>query len=146
MKFTNGAWLLQKDVKLLHPIQVDLLDVTPAALTVSAATRRVSGRQDMHDTAMLTLQFSSPLADVLRVKVFHFKSSKPRLPQFKINVSPDLPVQVSDDPQSACLTSGALSVRVSKSAPWAVEFCAAGHVLTASRASTPRAARWSCTP
>jgi alpha-D-xyloside xylohydrolase len=133
MKFTNGAWLLQKDVKIFRPAQVDLVETGPETVRILASTRRVQTRDDMHDAALLTFDFSSPMADVIGVKVTHFAGSKARLPQFALNPQPKPAVEVVEDGQSISLKSGKLSLQMAAKGPLALAFTAEGRVITTAK-------------
>ena len=84
---------------------------------------------------VLTIRYSSPMPDVIRVQVSHYAGGERRGPEFPLQDGADAPVSVRvDGKSSASLTSGGLSVRVaSGDADWKVEFVTAeGRVVTRS--------------
>jgi alpha-D-xyloside xylohydrolase len=131
MKFTNGLWLLRKGVQAFHPAHVYDVEATCDTLTVYAPTSRIAHRADTHDGTVLTIEFSSPMPDVIRVKVTHFAGQQPRPPEFAIRQQAT-DVTVNDGPDAATLASGRLGVRVWRADGWCVEFLGDGRVLTAS--------------
>jgi len=80
----------------------------------------------------LTVRFTSPLPNVIRVQITHHKGIAPRQPQFEIKTQPKPQVTVEDDDQAARFTSGRLTARVDKGADWLVEFMDGERVITSS--------------
>ena len=66
MKFTDGYWSRPKNVKAAHPAQVYDVDVAQDSFTVYAPTMNITHRGETHDGTLLTVNFSSPLPDVIR--------------------------------------------------------------------------------
>jgi alpha-D-xyloside xylohydrolase len=138
MKFTDGYWLVRDGVKILHPRQAYRVDATAETLTVLAPTRRIESRGDVLNTPALTIECSSPLPDVIRVKLVHHAGAVDRGPHFALPgaeaaASTPPPVLITDDPSAASLTSGRLTVRFPRQGEWRVEFLADGEPLTASQ-------------
>jgi alpha-D-xyloside xylohydrolase len=132
MKFTDGYWRIRPGVQAFYPAQVYDVETGPGSLTIYAPTRRVLHRGDTLGGPLLTVELSSPMPDVIRVKLTHFSGSTSHSPQFA-PAAPGAPgAVVSDDGQVLTLTSGRLSVCVPRADAWRVEFAADGRVLTAS--------------
>jgi alpha-D-xyloside xylohydrolase len=132
MKFTDGYWNLRKGVKAFFPVQAAEVEAGTDTLTVHAATSPIARRGDMVGGTLLAVEFSSPMADVIRVRLTHFSGSPPALPQFDLAQTAAPEARTTGDAESAGLASGRLSVRIPRSAPWRVEFLADGRPLTAS--------------
>ncbi len=132
MKFTNGYWLVPKDTHVFHPSQVLDIETSFDSLTVHAATRRIMTRGDTLGGPMLSVRFSSPMENVIRVQMVHHKGGKPRGPQFVLNenLHPQ-PVIVADE-HTVTLTSGQLSVHVRSGDEWLVEYKAGERIITSS--------------
>jgi len=132
MKFTDGYWLLRKGVSAFHPAQAYEIEAGSDSLTVYAPTKRITGRGDMLDSPMLSVRFSSPMENVIRVQMVHHKGHKPAGPEFRIIESPHpQPVIVADE-NGATLTSGQLSVHVQRGDRWLVEYKSPERTLTSS--------------
>jgi alpha-D-xyloside xylohydrolase len=129
MKFTDGYWRLREGVHAVHPVEV--LDAVEESgkLVVHAPTQRIRHRGDMLKGPVVTITCSSPLPDVIGVKITHFAGEIPRRPQFELHEAGP-PVEVSVDDAAAALTSGELSIRIGRGAEWRVEFLGAGRPLT----------------
>jgi alpha-D-xyloside xylohydrolase len=132
MKFTDGYWQMRAGVTPHYAAQVHDSECTTDSLTVYAPTKQLSGRGDTLNLPLLTVQYSSPIKNVIRVKVIHHKGGRPRKPEFEIHTEPDLKVITTDDGKIATLSSGNLSVRIHKGDAWLVEFLGDEKVLTSS--------------
>ena len=132
MKFTDGFWQIRKGITTYFPAQAYEVTLEPGALTVFAPTSKIATRGDTLGLPALTIRFSSPAENVIRVKIFHHKGGLPRKPEFILSEQPHSEPVVSEDEQSATLLSGQLSVRVSKGEPWLVEYKAGERVITSS--------------
>ena len=130
MKFTDGYWRMRNDVKAQFPVQAYDIEAKSDSFTVYATTRKVVHPGDTLNGALLTIEFSSPLADVIRVKLSHHAGHPPYFPKFVSEQN--VKATVASDEQAATLTSGRLSVRVPKTSEWTVEFMAADQVITSS--------------
>ncbi len=124
MKFTNGYWQMRPGLTGHFAQQVFDVEVGGDALTVYAPTGRVASRGDTLDGPVMTVRYSSPMANVIRVEVHHFKGGRKRGPAFEILSDSASEVSVVDAEEVATLTSGVLTVRVAKGAAWNVDFVA----------------------
>lgn len=129
MKFTDGYWRMRPEVTPYFPAQVYDLETSADALTIYAPCRRINHRADTLNVATLTVRFSSPMENVIRVQMTHFKGARTLQPEFTLYPDPG-PVQIRDDEQSASLTSGRLTVRVQKGDAWRVEFTDGERTIT----------------
>ncbi len=132
MKFTDGNWMMRAGVRVLHPAQAYDVETTERSLTVHAPTQRVRHRGDTLQGPLLTLRLSSPMPDVIRVRLTHFAGGPGRGPHFEVAPDAAEGVAVSVDEHAACLTAGRLTCRVGRDA-WGLEFVSdTGRVVTRS--------------
>ena len=129
MKFTEGYWRMRPDVTPHFATQVYDVETSADALTVYAPERPIHHRGDTLGIAMLTVRFSSPMENVIRVQLTHHKGGKPPKPEFTLFSSPPA-VQIRNEDQSASLTSGNLTVRVQKGEAWRVAFLEGEKLIT----------------
>ncbi|MGE5777460.1 MAG: alpha-xylosidase, partial [Chloroflexota bacterium] len=132
MKFTDGYWQMRPGMSPHYAAQVHETIAEENAITVFAPTKALQGRGDTLNLALLTVRFSSPLENVIRVQLVHHKGRVARKPEFTIHQEANLPVCISSDEHTATLTSGALSVRIHKTEDWLVEYIGGDKVLTSS--------------
>ena len=130
MKFTEGYWQIREGYTPHYAAHVHDVQVEPDALTLYAPTKRLAGRGDTLNLPLLTARFSSPMPNVIRVQLWHHKGAQSRQPEFELKPQPAHAVTVADDAQAATLTSGQLTVRVSKTGDWKVEFKDGDKVIT----------------
>ncbi|MCA9874235.1 MAG: alpha-xylosidase [Anaerolineales bacterium] len=130
MKFTDGYWGFRAGVTPYFAVHVADVVLEPAALVVYATTRRLAQRGDTLNIGLLTVRYSSPLPDVIRVQVRHHKGKRPSGPHFALFMQPNTPVRLQNEPDFASLTSGQLTVRVDKGENWRVDFLDGERLLT----------------
>ncbi|MEJ5308852.1 MAG: alpha-xylosidase [Anaerolineae bacterium] len=132
MKFTDGYWNIREGVTPHYAVHVYDVEVEPDALTVYAPTRRVNHRGDTLNLPVLTVRFSAPMENVIRVQVWHHKGGLPRKPEFTLYPQPAPDVVIHNDEKAATLQSGQLTARVEKAGDWKVQFKDGDRVITES--------------
>ena len=132
MKFTDGYWQMRPGMTPHYAGQVHEVTLEEAAITVYAPVGQLHGRGHTINQPLLTLRFSSPMENVIRVQCMHHKGASPRKPEFTLHPGPTPQVSISDDEHSATLTSGELSVQVNKGSGWLVEYLGGDKVITSS--------------
>ncbi len=132
MKFTNGFWRKRDDVTALHPVHVHDVSAGTASLTAYASTRWLQRRDDTLDTPLITVELSTPMPDVVRVRIAHFLGERHHAPEFTVDEQPDTVARVHVNEDSASLTSGRLTARVALGDEWGLQFLAGDRVLTGS--------------
>jgi alpha-D-xyloside xylohydrolase len=131
MKFTNGYWLFRDGVSAHFAQQAYDVEITADSVNVYAPTKRITQRGDVLNLPMLTVEFSSPLPDVIRVKLTHWTGEQAKPPHFELPTQP-AKVTIENNLQAVKLTSRQLSVRVPREDQWRVEFVADDKVITSS--------------
>ena len=84
MKFTDGYWQMRKGVTPYYAAQVHDVETDDRSLTVYAPTKKLQGRGDTLNLPLLTIHYSSPMENVIRVKIVHHKGGRPQKPEFEI--------------------------------------------------------------
>ncbi|MFN2233933.1 MAG: TIM-barrel domain-containing protein, partial [Anaerolineales bacterium] len=130
MKFTDGYWQIRPGVEPHYAVHVHDVEISDEALTVYAATHRITHRGDTLNSALLTIRYSSPMENIIRVQIDHHQGVLPKKPDFRLNEGSSTPIEIMDSPATARLTSGELSVEVEKSQDWNVHFKAGEHQVT----------------
>jgi alpha-D-xyloside xylohydrolase len=131
MKFTDGYWQIRKGMTPHYAAQVHDLETDPASVTVYAPTKKLQGRGDTLNLPLITVRFSSPMENVIRVKIVHHKGMKPAKPEFTLHEQPS-DVKITNDESFVDLTSGRLTARIHTGEDWLVEFIGGDKVLTSS--------------
>lgn len=133
MKFTDGNWMMQPGVRVFSPAQAYDVETDAESLTIYATTRRIQHRGDTLEGPVLTLRFSSPLADVIRMQATHFSGAHDPGPHFPLFPEPT-EVTIRNSESAAMLTSGNLAVRIGRGGSWEMDFVAGERVVTRSPA------------
>lgn len=131
MKFTNGYWLTRKEYDVNSPAEAFEAEKDGKALNVYAPYKRINTRGDELNLGMSTIKLTSPVENVIGVKLTHFDQDT-KGPSYELNnLDPDVDIDVTD--KKASLTSGDLTVSLPLRQQFDMEFTAKGKVLTASR-------------
>ncbi|MFE9747931.1 alpha-xylosidase [Saccharothrix saharensis] len=132
MKFSDGYWLLRPGVEAAHPAEVRDVAAGNGEVVVHASTQPIRHRGDTLKGPVVTLGLTSPMADVIGVKITHFSGGTPAEPVFALAADGAHEAKVVEDDAGVVMTSGALSVRVNRGDGWRVDFTADGRPLTSS--------------
>ena len=132
MKFSDGYWQMRPGCTPFYAAQVHEVELTPDSLTVYAATRKLEQRGNTLDCAILTIHYSSPLENVIKVEICHHQGALTPGPEFPLQTPPTPQVKIQDFPEAATLTSGHLTVEVGKAAEWQVTFKSGDKFITRS--------------
>ena len=132
MKFTDGYWQMRPGTIPHYAAQVHETLVEKDSLTVFAPIGKLKERGHSVNQPLLTIRYSSPMENVLRVQVIHHKGERPREPEFSLYEGSPAHVSIMEDEHASTLTSGCLSVRVHKGEDWLVEYLGNGDVITSS--------------
>ncbi|MHC1786486.1 MAG: alpha-xylosidase [Christensenellales bacterium] len=132
MKFTDGYWVIKPEYDLHFATESYRALTTDDALSVLCPTVPILHRGDTLNSATLTVTFTAPLQNVIRVCIKHFAGVVPRGPRFELSEAPATPL-ISQCDDAYTFTSGALSASVSRlKRGWRVTYSAQGRKLTES--------------
>ncbi len=131
MKFEQGQWLLLPGVQAIYPLAVVDVCTEPDALTIIGYDHVILSRDDYHDGAAIIVRFTSPMPDVIRVQITHFKGWRERLPVFDLDYAAvNSAASIGRDDQKAWLKAGRLSVVVPVQGEWGFTFYRDDRPLT----------------
>ena len=147
MKFTNGYWMIRDGVDALYAREAYELaaDATTESLNVLAPTSVVRGRYDTLNLPTFNVDITTPAEGVIRVCAEHWQGAT-EYPGFPLNADEPgnrdyVTVQANGNGDGevgvngadVTLTTGGLTVKVVKGAPWNLTFISEdGKVLTES--------------
>ncbi|MBW5448596.1 alpha-xylosidase [Cohnella sp. CFH 77786] len=133
MKFSDGYWMVREGYEILSPYEIVDVSVRADGITLYAAFRSQENRGNTLNAPLLTLEFSSPLPDIIRAKFYHHKGGVRRTPSsFPIREDKELPVRIENTEAAVSLTSGDTTVTVTKKHPLSIVYSHKGRVLTQS--------------
>ncbi|MBP1042279.1 alpha-xylosidase [Vagococcus sp. BWB3-3] len=131
MKFTNGYWLNRSDYQLQHPQSYHSHRQTATKLTVYAPYEKISQRGNTLNTGMTTMELSSPLADVIKVRLTHHDIDQPG-PHFELTDSSPA-IEISETEETVIFQSGEIQGQISKSGKFNLAFYGNDRLLTESK-------------
>ena len=130
MKFSNGCWLNKEGVSTYSPAEVYNAVTSDNSVTVYAPCNNINHRGDTLGGPVITMKLSSPIPDVIRVQLFHYKGLKNKGPEFEINSDEACRVDIVNNEDLVKLTSGNLSLRINKNNGWSMDFFNGEEKLT----------------
>jgi alpha-D-xyloside xylohydrolase len=131
MKFTDGNWMTREGFAISGFVEAHEVIAEPDGLIAYVTPHHINSRGSTLDGGLFTVRITSPMPDVIRVRLSHHEGLMERGPVFGL-VSKDVEPVISNTDDEATLTSGALSVRIRKKGGWAVEFLNGGKRITGS--------------
>ena len=134
MKFTDGFWLLREGVTALHATHLQKVEQSSDGFRALVAPKLVEDRGATLNSALIELEFSSPLADVIGVRVRHHRGGDDSLSFDLAQENPATTFTESDS--SISYTSGSLTAQMSKGASFNLEFIADNRVITHQRSKS----------
>ncbi|SDO53606.1 alpha-D-xyloside xylohydrolase [Nakamurella panacisegetis] len=132
MKFSDGYWQTRPGFTVLRPIDIAEVTSGPDYLQVLAPAKPSTGRGWDLNLATATLTLSSPMTDVIKVRIEHHSGALDPGPHFVLPGAGPTPVRIRIDDTVAELTSGDLSAVVRRGEPLRIDFRAGGRTLTSS--------------
>lgn len=130
MKFRDGYWGIQKNVRMLNKLDMQSGTCKQGKLTTYTSSKRVVHRGDTLNNPLLTMEFSSPLPNVIHVRSYHFKGELNRGPSFELASDDDALLEVLETESSWQALSKDVLVQVEKKGSCEVSFAYKGKKLT----------------
>lgn len=132
MKFTNGYWLVKKEFRPIYAVEYGYCRKTGRELTIYAPSKHISGRGDTLNIGLLTFRISSPMEDVIHIRVSHFEGERERGPHAEIRDS-NPEVRISETDAELTFSSGHTKAVISKKEnDWGIRFYDDNRLLTSS--------------
>jgi alpha-D-xyloside xylohydrolase len=131
MRFTDGFWQVRPGVDAQYAQEAYDVEADGDTLRAYAPTKRIATRGDTLNRPMLSVTLSSPLEGVVRVRIEHHRGGTPS-PGFDLVGAVEGQGVAHADETGGTLTTGGLTARISKGAPWDLTFESGGRVLTSS--------------
>ncbi|MDD4797062.1 MAG: alpha-xylosidase, partial [Eubacteriales bacterium] len=130
MKFTQGFWLMRPGITPHYLVELRDYRIQEGALTVYVAHRNIEHRGNTLDAPLFILRYTSPLPDVIRVQIDHFKGQIDKGPHFTIHSRPTQ-VDIADLGGELTFATGKTLLRIEKN-PFAARFYYDGQLMTQS--------------
>ena len=114
MKFTNGYWRIREEIEPVYAVEYYDSQIRDKELVVYAATKHMTDRGDTLNQPMLTVAFSSPMENVIKVSAVHFKGAAYQGPHFEVAGQEGDFVSIKEDGEKLVYTSGHTSAVIWK--------------------------------
>jgi alpha-D-xyloside xylohydrolase len=137
MKFSHGVWKWETGVTPACPRRVSEYAIEKDSLSLSAVDRPDgTDGADKFEGLVLQIQITSPMPDVLRVRVRHHHPAEHGIVKPELDYDLSAPeVRIEDLSDELRFTSGKLSVHIRKSA-WNMQFYGDSEPITGGGAKT----------
>ena len=131
MKFSNGCWLQKENCECFAPQEVYYATIGKTEVTLCTPTSHIVSRGDTLGGVNLTVKITSPMPEVLRVQTYHHMGSIKKSPEFELEITESIPLDVTETEETITIKSGTLSLAITK-ANWQMVYSRNGEVITKS--------------
>jgi alpha-D-xyloside xylohydrolase len=130
MKFTDGYWLIKEGIQVHFAACPAEIEQQGNELVVYAPEKPIRHRGDTLNMQLLTVRYSSPMKNVIRVRITHFEGGLNNRPNFPLECDPSFKPSIRIQEKEAVLESGELSVSVERGDRWNITFLGGGKAIT----------------
>lgn len=113
MKFTQGYWVVKKEITPLYAVEFADSRQSGSELTVYAPGKHISDRGDCLNLGLLTIHLSSPMEDVIKVSVRHFEGRAYEGPFAQVTDTAPC-VTIEENEEEICYQSGRTKAIIDK--------------------------------
>ncbi len=120
MKFTNGFWLLKKEYTANYVQEINCVEEHEGKLYAYGPYKKINGRGDTLNIGMLTYCISSPMEDVIGIRMYNHLGKCKEGPEFELEndiKANETVLEKEFDGKSLKVSSGALSLRMNIGSP-----------------------------
>ncbi|MBQ8947477.1 MAG: alpha-xylosidase [Lachnospiraceae bacterium] len=114
MKFENGCWIFDEGYTCFPATQVYFVKKENNALLLTVPTTHITGKGDTLGGVNLTVRISSPAEGIMRLQTWHHTGARKKLPEFELELSDELPLDVDENEKMLTITSGNIRLEVDK--------------------------------
>lgn len=130
MKFTQGYWVVKKEITPLYAVEFADSHQSGSELTVYAPGKHISDRGDCLNLGLLTIHLSSPMEDVIKVSVRHFEGRAYEGPFAQVTDTAPC-VTIEENEEEICYQSGRTKAIIDKRPGcWGIRFMDGDRELT----------------
>ena len=131
MKFSNGCWLQKEGYECFPPQEVYFTKIEESKVTLCAPTHHIRRRGDTLGGINLTLIITSPAPEIIRVQTYHHMGVLKKTPEFDLELTQAIPLNVTDSEDMISIKSGSLSLEITKKT-WSMAYKRDGKVISKS--------------
>ena len=114
MKFTDGAWMTREGFNIHKACEVRFVKNTDKKLTLTVPTYKIYGKGMTLGGVFLTVEITSPIENVFKIRTYHHKGDKSLEPSYFVTTDSEADLAVSEDAELITLISGDSKLLISK--------------------------------
>jgi len=130
MKFTNGYWSIKDGIQPHFAGCAIEAEQQGDELVVYAPEKQIRHRGDTLNMQLLTIRYSSPMKNIIKVRISHFEGGIDKGPHFPLENDPAFKPSIQIAENESIFQSGELSVTVETGGRWYNTFSGGGKPLT----------------
>ena len=131
MKFSNGCWLQKEGCACFAPAEVYFSRIENNRVIITAPTHKINHRGDTLGGVNLTLEITTPMEEVIRVRTYHYKGVLNDSPEYELNIDDNAPIKAEEDDKCIKVISGKTELVIDK-ANWSMTYYYGGRKCTKS--------------
>jgi len=131
MKFSNGCWLNKSGYQIFSPQEVYSTKIEEEVLTIYAPCNKINTRGDTLGGSVITYRISSPMENIIRVRVYHYMGKQNKGPSFEIYEDKNVKPLIEENEDSILFKSGNTKMILDKNL-WEMSFYKGDKKLTSS--------------
>ena len=114
MKFDNGCWIFKEGYTAFPATEIYYVKQKDNTVILTVPTTHISGKGDTLGGVNLTVKLSSPEAGIIRVQTWHHTGIIKKTPEFELELTEAIPMDVDDNEKSVVVTSGNIKLEICK--------------------------------
>ena len=114
MKFTDGAWLIRDGFKINRAREVRFEKIEDSKVTLTVPTFNILNRGMTLGGVYITLEITSPMEDVFKIKAYHHKGSKDLEPSYFVIDPKDVKLKADSNDTRVKIKSGEAELFIDK--------------------------------
>jgi alpha-D-xyloside xylohydrolase len=130
MKFTDGYWLIKEGIIAHFTACVAETEQQGNELVVYAPEKPIRHRGDTLNMPLLTVRYSSPMKNIIRVRISHFEGGVDNNPHYSLEVDSSFKPSIYITENESVLQSGELLVSIEHGENWNNTFKGKEIILT----------------
>ena len=134
MQYENGCWLLKEGYAAFSPTEAYEIVRREKDVTILGPTSEINGKGATLGGVSLTVRFSAPAPETIRVEVWHHRGAAEKGPAFPLELPDAAALELEETEEALTIRSGSLSVTIQKK-PMCFTFRRDGRFLAR---STPK--------
>lgn len=114
MKFTDGAWLIRDGVTINRAREVRFEKIEDSKVTLTVPTFNILNRGMTLGGVYITLEITSPMEDVFKIKAYHHRGSKDLEPSYFVIDPKDVKLKADSNDTRVKIKSGEAELFIDK--------------------------------